>query len=73
MLTLVVESARARDMVKSVHIARLKRRFRPKKEDRIRSSIRWFEGLRWRNVERVWDQDVVREVVVLWGLVGWRG
>ena len=65
MLTRVVEEARVRAAVNSVHIRMLKAMLRPKKRERRARLMRVLSGERERKAERAWDQVVVREVVVL--------
>ena len=67
MLTRVVEEARVRAAVKRVHMARLKRRLRPKKEARMANSTKRLVGERERREEMACAQVVVRDVVVLVG------
>ena len=63
--TRVVDEARVRAAVKRVHMARLKSRLRPKKAARMAYSTSLLSGSKERVWAMAWDQDVVREVVVL--------
>jgi hypothetical protein len=65
METRVVDEARVRAAVNRVHMARLKRRFRPKKVARMRYSTTWLSGESERACAMACDHDVVRAVVVL--------
>jgi hypothetical protein len=65
METRVVDEARVRAAVNRVHMARLKRRFRPKKAARMRYSTTSLSGESVRACAMVCDHDVVRVVVVL--------
>ena len=65
METRVVDEARVRAAVNRVHMARLKRRFRPKKVARMRYSTILLSGESDRACAMACDHDVVRAVVVL--------
>lgn len=65
METRVVDEARVRAAVNRVHMARLKRRFRPKKIARMRYSTISLSGESERACAMARDHDVVRAVVVL--------
>ena len=65
--TRVVEEPRVRAAVKSVHMARLKRRFNPKNAARIAYSTILLSEARERACAMACDHDVVRAVVVLGG------
>lgn len=67
--TRVVEDPRVKAAVNSVHMRMLKAMLRPKKRARRRKFTYGLVGERERMVERDWDQEVVREVVVL-GILG---
>lgn len=62
--TRVVEDPRVKAAVNSVHMRMLKAMLRPKKRARRRKFTYGLVGERERMVERDWDQEVVREVVV---------
>ena len=65
--TRVVDVARVRARVKSVHMMKLKRRLRAKKRARMAYSTTLLEGEREREVETCSAMEVVRAVVVLEG------